>query len=77
MKLSKPLILASNSPRRKEIMSNAGFEFTVKVKPTDEHFSDTMAVEEVPIYLAKTKAECFIDEIDNEIILCADTVVII
>jgi len=77
MRLSKTLILASNSPRRKEIMSNAGFEFTVKVKPTDEHFSDTMPVEEVPIYLAKTKADCFTDELNDEIILCADTVVII
>ncbi len=77
MKLSRPLILASNSPRRREIMQNAGFEFKVKVKPTDEIFSSEMAVEEVPIYLAKTKAECFKDEIKDEIVLCADTVVIV
>lgn len=77
MQLSRPLILASNSPRRREIMQNAGFEFTVKVKPTDESFSSEMPVEEVPVYLAKTKAECFKDEIQNEIILCADTVVIV
>jgi septum formation protein len=77
MQLSRPLILASNSPRRREIMQNAGFEFTVKVKPTDESFSSEMPVEEVPIYLAKTKAECFRNEIQDEIILCADTVVIV
>jgi septum formation protein len=58
-------------------MQNAGFEFTVKVKPTDESFSSEMPVEEVPIYLAKTKAECFRNEIQDEIILCADTVVIV
>ncbi|GAB2618015.1 Maf-like protein [Emticicia sediminis] len=77
MKLSKPLVLASNSPRRKEIMHNAGYEFTVKVIPTDENFSANMPVEEVPVFLARTKAECFRENLQDEIILCADTVVII
>lgn len=77
MKLSKPLVLASNSPRRKEIMHNAGYEFTVKVIPTDESFSTDMPVEEVPVFLARTKAECFRENLQDEIILCADTVVII
>lgn len=77
MKLSKPLVLASNSPRRKEIMHNAGYDFSVKIIPTDESFSSEMTVEEVPIFLAKTKAECFRKELKDEIILCADTVVII
>ena len=76
MQLSKPLILASNSPRRKEIMHNAGYDFSVKVIPTDESFSATIPVEEVPVFLAKVKAECFRNDIKNEIILCADTVVI-
>ena len=77
MRLSKPLILASNSPRRKEIMQNAGYEFTLKVIPTDESFSADMSVEEVPVFLARTKAECFRENLQDEIILCADTVVII
>jgi septum formation protein len=77
MKLSKPLVLASNSPRRKEIMQNAGYEFTVKVIPTNENFSEDMPVEEVPVFLARTKAECFRENLQDEIILCADTVVII
>ena len=77
MKLLKPLVLASNSPRRKEIMHNAGYDFSVKVIPTDESFSAEMQVEEVPIFLAKVKAECFRKDLKNEIILCADTVVII
>lgn len=77
MKLSKPLVLASNSPRRKEIMHNAGYEFTIKVIPTDESFSANMPVEEVPVFLARTKAECFRENLQDEIILCADTVVII
>lgn len=77
MKLSKPLVLASNSPRRKEIMHNAGYEFTIKVIPTDESFSANMPVEEVPVFLARTKAECFRENLQDEIILCADTVVVI
>ncbi len=77
MQLSKPLILASNSPRRKEIMQNAGYDFSVKVKPTDESFSSEMPVEEVPVFLAKVKAECFRKDLKDEIILCADTVVIV
>ena len=77
MQLSRPLVLASNSPRRKEIMHHAGYEFTVEVKPTDESFPADMPVEEVPVFLAKNKAECFRDTLQNEIVLCADTVVII
>ena len=77
MNLSKPLILASNSPRRKEILANAGYNFSVKVIPTDESFSSEMNPEDVPSYLAKQKALCFQENINDEIILCADTVVII
>ncbi|WP_259014875.1 Maf family nucleotide pyrophosphatase [Emticicia fluvialis] len=77
MQLSKPLILASNSPRRKEIMHNAGFGFSIKVIPTDEVFPAEMPVAEVPAYLAKNKAECFRETLSDEIVLCADTVVIV
>jgi septum formation protein len=77
MKLSKPLILASNSPRRKEIMQQAGYEFTIKVIPTKENFPESMPAAEVPVFLARTKAECFREFIKDEIILCADTVVVL
>lgn len=77
MKLSKPLILASNSPRRKEIMTNAGYDFSVKVIPTDESFPEDMPAERVPVFLAENKAKCFENELNHEIILCADTVVVV
>ncbi|MBA4849845.1 Maf family nucleotide pyrophosphatase [Emticicia sp. BO119] len=77
MQLSKPLVLASNSPRRREIMYNAGFNFSVKVIPTDETFPNEMPAEEVPVFLAGNKAACFKETLEDEIILCADTVVII
>ncbi|MES2798361.1 MAG: Maf family protein [Bacteroidota bacterium] len=75
MKLSKNLILASNSPRRKQILSDAGFEFTVSVKEIDESFSTEIPVIEVAEYLAKKKASAFYENLDNTIILTADTIV--
>ena len=77
LKLNRPLILASNSPRRQQLMRDTGFEFTVSVKDTNEDFPKTMPAEEVPAYLARKKAEAFRDELENQIILTADTIVVI
>lgn len=77
LKLIKPLILASNSPRRQQLMRDAGFEFTVKVKDTEEDFPKTMPAVEVSAYLARKKAEAFREELNHEIILTADTIVVI
>lgn len=75
--LNRPLILASNSPRRQQLMRDTGFNFTVKVKDTNEDFPEIMPSEEVPAYLARKKAEAFRDEMENQIILTADTIVVI
>lgn len=75
--LNRPLILASNSPRRQQLMRDTGFEFTVKVKDTNEDFPEKMPSEEVPAYLARKKAEAFRAEMENQIILTADTIVVI
>ena len=77
LQLNQPLILASNSPRRQQLMRDAGFEFTVKVKDTNEDFPETMPAKEVPAFLARKKAEAFRDELENQIILTADTIVVI
>ena len=77
MKLTKPLILASNSPRRRQILSEAGFQFEVQVKPTDEAFPATMSATEVPVFLAEQKAAAFDGTLGNELLLTADTVVLI
>lgn len=76
MKLSKKLILASNSPRRKEILKSAGFDFEVIVRETEESFDSKLELEKVPEYLAKKKADCFGEFDDKYLILTADTVVI-
>ncbi|WP_041951945.1 Maf family protein [Spirosoma spitsbergense] len=75
--LRYPLVLASGSPRRKQLMTDAGFSFTIETRPTDELFSETMPVDAVAEYLARQKAEQFLPDLNDRIILCADTVVIV
>lgn len=73
--LSQPLVLGSNSPRRRQILRDAGFPFTARALDTDESFPAHLPSEEVPGYLARRKAEAFGDESANSLILTADTVV--
>ena len=75
--LRYPLVLASGSPRRKQLMTDAGFSFTIEIRPTDETFPDTMPANDVAEYLARQKAEQFRVDLGNRIVLCADTVVIL
>ncbi len=72
------LVLGSGSPRRKELLAGLGFEFTVRTKDTDESFPIEMKCEEVPSFLAQKKATALLpDLLANEIVICADTVVIL
>ena len=54
-----------------------GFSFTVETRPTDESFPPTMPADDVAEYLARQKADQFSTHVNDRIILCADTVVII
>lgn len=75
--LSRPLILASNSPRRKQLLQETGFDFEVEVIPTDETFPENMPTNEVAAYISAQKAEMFIALHPEKLVLTADTVVII
>lgn len=76
--LKKHIILASKSPRRKEILEKAGFDFTIMTKEIDENFPDDLAVENVAAYIAEMKAAAVEDYIKfGDVLLTADTVVII
>ncbi|MDQ6476975.1 Maf family protein [Dyadobacter sp. LHD-138] len=75
--LSRPLILASNSPRRKQLLQETGFDFEVEVIPTDETFPKNMPTSEVAAYISAQKAEMFIALHPEKLVLTADTVVII
>jgi len=70
------LILASASPRRKELLAQAGFDFTVEPRNADESFPSDMNPDEVAEYIANRKADPFSQDIGDRTILTADTVVI-
>jgi septum formation protein len=69
-------ILASGSPRRQELLRDAGFRFDVVVNDYEEDYPDHLRGYEIAEYLARWKASHFRDNIaDNEIIITADTIV--
>ena len=71
------IILASNSPRRKELLSGLGIHFEVRVIPgIDESYPSTLMPSDVPCYIAQKKADAYPIK-DNELIITADTVVIL
>src|SRR3954466_6987168 len=77
MNFKRQLVLASSSPRRQFLMKEAGFNFTVEKPDVEETFPPEMPVDQVAKYLASKKAEYFRLELQDEIIITADTVVII
>jgi septum formation protein len=74
----RKIILASQSPRRKQLLEWAEIPFEVFVRPTDEHFPPTLPIEQVPVYIARNKALAVQQEVsDDAIILAADTIVVL
>ncbi len=74
---NRPLVVASSSPRRQYLMRETGFTFTVEKPDVDESFPKELPVDQVAKYLAEKKAEYFRLTMKDEIILTADTVVIL
>ncbi len=77
MALKRPLIVASSSPRRQYLMKEAGFIFTVEKPDIDESFPDDLPTDQVARYVAEKKAEFFRLTMHDEIVLTADTVVLL
>jgi len=74
----KKIILASASPRRKQLLEWAEIPFDVKVSNTEEGFPPGLTPEEVAIYIARVKANAVQETLAaEEIILAADTIVVI
>jgi septum formation protein len=75
------IILASQSPRRKQLLEWAEIPFEVVVQPTDESFPHDMPIKEVPVYIAQHKAETVKNSLDKANrqmpVLAADTVVVL
>ena len=70
------IILASQSPRRKELMKMAEIDFEVMVADTDESYPTGLSYEETAIFIAKNKALEIAKNVQGRIILAADTIVI-
>lgn len=71
------LILASNSPRRKELLSGLDIEYTVKTLPDiDESYPEGLEKEEIPVYIARKKALAYKKFMtERHLIITADTIV--
>jgi septum formation protein len=79
------IVLASQSPRRKQLLEWAEVEFQIISQYTDESFPADMAVEEVPVHVARQKAvatknyiqDAFHGGHADDVVLAADTVVVL
>lgn len=76
--MSYQFILASQSPRRKQILEWAAIPFTIVTKDVAEVYSDNMPVREVPAYLASIKGKAVAAETDlnSHVVISADTIVL-
>lgn len=72
------IILASQSPRRKQLLEWAEVPFEIRVKPTDESYPAELPVEDVPLHIARQKALVVQPELPpGAVILAADTIVVL
>ena len=73
------IILASNSPRRRELMSGLGIDFEVKVLPDiEESYPSELPVTEIAQYIAKEKADAYRQMMqERDLIITADTIVVL
>jgi septum formation protein len=70
------IVLASKSPRRKELLGNIVAEFEIRTKEIEEIYPPELDASLVPEYLAKLKASAFTETMaDDELIITSDTVV--
>ena len=73
----KRIILASNSPRRRELLAGLGLAYEVRVlEGIDESFPDELQGGEVAAYISRVKAEAYQPTMaDDELVITADTIV--
>ncbi|MDR3843818.1 Maf-like protein [Hallella sp.] len=69
------IILASNSPRRRELLAGLDFEVHV-IKGISEAYPNDLPVEEIPQFIAREKASAY-EVKPNELVITADTVVVV
>lgn len=70
-----PIILASKSPRRQELMTAMNLDFKVVLKEVDETYPEDLLPAEIAVYIAEKKAKAFDEDSKGSIIITADTIV--
>lgn len=81
--MPKKIVLASQSPRRKQLLEWAEMDFDIMVKPTDETYPAGLALQEIPVHIARNKAQAlrtdpaFRHFEQNHPVLAADTIVVL
>lgn len=72
------VILASNSPRRKQLLEQLGVNFVTRVlKDIDENYPEDLLAEDVAEYISRKKSAVYCEQMaENELIITADTVVV-
>lgn len=70
-----PIILASKSPRRQELLSAMNLDFKVVLKEVDESYPEELLPAEIAVYIAEKKAKAFDEDNKGAIIITADTIV--
>ncbi|MCX2479295.1 Maf family nucleotide pyrophosphatase [Pedobacter sp. MC2016-15] len=74
-KQTVPLILASKSPRRQELLQAMGLKFNVLFKDVEESYPEYLSPAEIACYIAEKKALAFSDEGQESLVITADTIV--
>ncbi len=71
------LILASNSPRRKELLAGLGLDYEVRTLPdVDESYPESLQGGEIPLYISRMKADAYKPMLQaDELMITADTIV--
>lgn len=71
------IVLASNSPRRRELLAGLGIEFSTRViDGIDESWPDDLKGQDIPLFISKSKSAAYVPSLaPDEIVITADTVV--
>lgn len=70
------IILGSQSPRRKELLTALGYTFTCRTADAEELFPESLTAEEIPIFLSQLKAKALMPTLqEDELLITADTIV--
>lgn len=71
------IILGSQSPRRQELLRGLDIDFEIRtIDGLEEHYSETLVGEEIPLFLARQKADAFRQNLStDELLITADTIV--